>query len=176
LGLLLNSAGKLASTAMADMNMLREAGEVEDMMDEADSMMELNPVTALTVGNVSDLDRKLAELDAHVVKCIKQVKAWNRLFANVMDVTKQPELAVLINKLKEDTKNYKVEMVAKKETLMPVDVLPAVSQPGAGGGPGQADQLLQVIRRKDDKDRRCRDEWRQLQMVTKYEQVRSVCS
>jgi hypothetical protein len=107
---------------------------------------------------------------------IKQVKAWNRLFANVMDVTKQQELAVLVNNLKEDTKNYKADMDAKKGTLMLADVTPAVGQPGAGGGPGQADQLLQVIRRKDDEDRRCRDEERQLQMVTKYEQVRSVCS
>jgi hypothetical protein len=150
--------------------MERESEEIEDLVDEAYGWMELNSVAALTVGNLSDLDWKwlavagvLAELDDRVVKCIRKVKAWNRLFANVMDVTfKQQELAVLINKLKEDTVNYKVEMFAKQETLMPADVNHAVSQ--------QADHLLQVIGRKDDEDRRCRDEERQLQMITKYDE------
>ena len=87
--------------------MKRESEEIEDLVDEAYWVMELDPPELLRMSNLTNLLRILDELDNLVLRCYKRFGAWMGWFTQVLDTSKKQEFEELISKLVKDVRTYR---------------------------------------------------------------------
>ena len=108
-------ASAIKSIVMSAPDMEADKEEIELLIDEADGLMEMNPVDFMQPGNSERMDRLQDQLDKSCVNCGQKLKQWKNNYSTTVDATVVTSLQTAVTKLKQDVLAYKRELVAKKQ-------------------------------------------------------------
>ena len=133
-------ASAIKSIVMSAPDMNADKEEVERLIDNAEALIEMNPVEFMEPTMVDFMKNLWEGLDKSYVSCMHMFKKWQRDYATVLDATVETNLRNSVAKMKQDILAFKRDLMAKQRDF-PAN--PPNPSSGSGG-----DQLTKHFRQE----------------------------